>query len=359
MGGAVRDELLGRAVKERDWVVVGETAEAMLRAGFTQVGRDFPVFLHPQSKEEYALARTERKTGPGHTGFTVHADPSVTLEEDLIRRDLTINALAQAEDGALIDPFGGQRDLQARLLRHVSEAFSEDPLRIFRLARFASQLNGFEVAPETADLVRSMAAAGATLELPAERVWQEFRKSLGGVQSQRFWQVLEELNALEPWFAELAGLQAPPSDIAADDRFVALGIQLSPEQAVQLAARLKVPNDERALIEQVARHGRKIVELIHVSDAPSAVALASLLQNLGALRQGDRFTRLSAVLASLFPNGAARLAQLSDLVVELRGIGAASVVSAEAQQPPTGKALGEAITAARLAQVERWLKAPQ
>ncbi len=350
VGGAVRDELLGRSVVERDWVVVGETTEAMLQAGFTQVGRDFPVFLHPQTKEEYALARTERKTGPGHTGFAVHADPAVTLEEDLKRRDLTINAIARAEDGRLIDPYRGRDDLEARLLRHVSEAFAEDPLRIFRLARFAAQLEGFGVAKETAALVRTMAADGATHELAAERVWQEFRKALSGQHCQRFWQVLAELHALAPWFTELTGLHSPPAGLAADDRFVALGAQLAPEQASDLSERLKAPNDERALIGQIAEYGDRLLELLSAGDATRADELSAILQAVGGLRQGDRFDRLVAVLSALAPASAPGLESLHALVGELRGIGA-SAVSSEL----SGKALGGAIASARRDRIEGWL----
>src|SRR5215510_388116 len=175
VGGAVRDELLGRRPKERDWVVVGGTAEELERQGYQRVGRDFPVFLHPQSHEEYALARRERKVAPGYHGFVTEFAADVTLEEDLRRRDLTINAIARGEDGALIDPFGGARDLEARVLRHVSEAFVEDPVRILRLARFAARYAslGFRIADETLALVRSMVASGEAHALVPERVWQE------------------------------------------------------------------------------------------------------------------------------------------------------------------------------------------
>ena len=172
VGGAVRDELLGLPVADRDWVVVGATVEDMIRLGYRPVGKDFPVFLHPRTQEEYALARTERKSGRGYKGFTVHAAPEVTLEEDLRRRDLSINAMARDEHGALIDPFGGARDLKAGVLRHVSEAFAEDPLRILRVARFAARY-GYRVADETSALMRRMVEAGEVEELVAERVWQE------------------------------------------------------------------------------------------------------------------------------------------------------------------------------------------
>jgi tRNA nucleotidyltransferase (CCA-adding enzyme) len=182
VGGAVRDELLGRPSPDRDWVVVGATEQQLLALDFVRVGKDFPVFLHPQTKEEHALARTERKRGQGHRGFVVDARPDVTLEQDLGRRDLTINAIAKTSEGHLIDPYKGQQDLHDRVLRHVSEAFIEDPLRVFRVARFAAQLPGFTVAAETQALMRNMTAAGELETLSAERVWQEFAKALGAAQ---------------------------------------------------------------------------------------------------------------------------------------------------------------------------------
>ena len=176
VGGAVRDALLGLPVRDRDWVVVGETFEAMLERGFRPVGRDFPVFLHPGTHEEYALARTERKRGHGYAGFVCHAAPDVTLEDDLARRDLTINAIAREESGALIDPHGGVRDLEARIFRHVGPAFIEDPLRVLRVARFAARLPDFSVAPETLALMRKMSASGELDHLVPERVWQELAR---------------------------------------------------------------------------------------------------------------------------------------------------------------------------------------
>ena len=178
VGGAVRDELLGRPNADRDYVVVGATPEAMLEQGFRPVGKDFPVFLHPDTHEEYALARTERKTGRGYHGFAFHAAPDVTLDDDLARRDLTINAMAKAADGRLIDPFHGQRDLQAKVLRHVGPAFAEDQVRILRIARFAARFSDFSIAPETLELMRGMVAAGEVDHLVAERVWQELAKGL-------------------------------------------------------------------------------------------------------------------------------------------------------------------------------------
>jgi tRNA nucleotidyltransferase (CCA-adding enzyme) len=208
VGGAVRDALLDIAVYDRDWVVVGATSQQMLDGGYQQVGKDFPVFLHPDSKEEYALARTERKQGSGYHGFEVFAEPSVTLEDDLIRRDLTINAMAQAEDGTVIDPYGGQQDLQNRILRHVSDAFSEDPLRVLRVARFAAKLApfGFTLAQETKTLMTQMVASGELAELTPERVWQEVVKVLNSAEPSRFFEVLDEVGATEVLFPELHAL---------------------------------------------------------------------------------------------------------------------------------------------------------
>ena len=214
VGGAVRDKLLGRPVKERDYVVVGATPEEMIDRGFKPVGKDFPVFLHPQTKEEYALARTERKTAPGYHGFVFHAAPDVTLEEDLRRRDLTVNAMAEDEDGRLIDYFGGREDLEARLLRHVSPAFAEDPVRILRIARFAARYAplGFRVADQTMALMREMVAAGEVDALVPERVWQELAKALSEDQPQVFFEVLRACGALDVLFPEVAALFGVPQN---------------------------------------------------------------------------------------------------------------------------------------------------
>lgn len=209
VGGAVRDRLLGREVTDTDWVVVGATPEQMEALGFKPVGSDFPVFIHPESGEEYALARTERKSGRGYKGFTFNAAPDVTLEEDLRRRDLTINAMAENETGSIIDPFGGQRDLESGLLRHVSPAFAEDPLRVLRVARLAARL-GFSVAPETLDLMRTISASGELPELAPERVWTETERALAGDHARRFFEVLRECDALERIFPELHALFGVP-----------------------------------------------------------------------------------------------------------------------------------------------------
>ena len=212
VGGAVRDQLLGRTVVDVDWVVVGATPEQMRAQGFRPVGDDFPVFLHPTSGEEYALARTERKSGHGYGGFVFHTSPDVSLEEDLLRRDLTVNAMAQADDGTLFDPYGGQADLAARVLRHVSPAFAEDPLRVLRVARFAARYAylGFSVASETLALMRTLAESGELAHLTAERVWQEFARALMEDNPEVFIQVLHDCGALKALLPEVDALFGVP-----------------------------------------------------------------------------------------------------------------------------------------------------
>ena len=239
VGGAVRDELLGRPIRERDWVVVGATPDEMLARGFRPVGKDFPVFLHPDTHEEYALARTERKTAPGYHGFSVHAAPEVTLEDDLVRRDLTINAMACAGRGRLIDPCHGRRDLEARWLRHVSPAFAEDPVRILRVARFSARYAplGFRVAPETLDLMRAMVASGEVDHLVAERVWAETVRALGEPGPGQFIRTWRDCGALARIFPELErlfGVPQPPVHHPEID--TGLHTLLALEQAVRLNA---------------------------------------------------------------------------------------------------------------------------
>ncbi len=212
VGGAVRDALLGLPVQERDWVVLGETPESMVEQGFRPVGKDFPVFLHPDNHEEYALARTERKTAPGYKGFAIHAEPDVSLEQDLIRRDLTINAIAMTPDGQLIDPYGGQQDLAARVFRHISPAFAEDPVRVLRVARFAARYQhlGFTLAAETHALMQSMVAAGEVDALVPERVWAELVKALSEPTPPAFFYTLRQCGALTKVFPELDNLFGVP-----------------------------------------------------------------------------------------------------------------------------------------------------
>jgi len=292
VGGAVRDELLGVPVADRDWVVVGATPEQMVAAGFRPVGKDFPVFLHPETQEEYALARTERKSGRGYKGFTVYAAPEVTLEQDLARRDLTINAMARNESGTLIDPFGGERDLKAGVLRHVGEAFAEDPVRILRVARFAARY-AFRVADETLDLMRRMVAAGELEHLVAERVWQEFATGLAEPHPARMFEVLEHCGALARLLPELrvdhaALARAAKEDAPAGVRFAVLAWPVGEPAMRALCQRLRVPNDERGLALAVCR----CRELLVAARTAGPAALLRLLKRADAFRRPERFRLL-------------------------------------------------------------------
>ncbi len=256
VGGAVRDALLGYPSSERDWVVVGASPQDMLDKGYQQVGRDFPVFLHPQTKDEYALARTERKQGHGYTGFAVHCDPAVTLEQDLLRRDLTINAMARSESGAIIDPYGGQRDLAAKILRHVSAAFVEDPLRVLRTARFAARYAhlGFTVAAETVELMAEIVHQDELAHLPAERVWTEIERALGERNPEVFIEVLRDCGALQRLLPELEALFGVPQTAHYHPE-IDTGIHTL--MALQQAARLTPATDVRfaVLIHDLGKGG--------------------------------------------------------------------------------------------------------
>ncbi|MEM5276209.1 multifunctional CCA addition/repair protein [Cupriavidus taiwanensis] len=336
VGGAIRDELLGKPSQDRDYVVVGATPAEMETAGYRPVGKDFPVFLHPRTQEEYALARTERKTAMGYKGFAFYCEPDVTLEDDLVRRDLTINAMARAVDadgnltGPVIDPHGGQRDLAARLFRHVSDAFAEDPVRILRLARFAARFHDFNVAAETMRLMREMVAAGEVDALVPERVWQELARGLMEARPSRMFEVLRECGALARLLPELERLWGVPQradfhpevdtgvhvmmvidcaaalDAPLPVRFAALvhdlGKGTTPADVLprhighelrsvrlleEVCARLRVPNECRDLAVVVAReHGN-----IHRSLELSAAAVVRLLERCDALRKPTRFAQ--------------------------------------------------------------------
>lgn len=346
VGGAVRDALLGLPVRERDWVIVGSTPEEMLRLGYRQVGRDFPVFLHPQTNEEHALARTERKVGPGHTGFICHAGPDVTLEDDLRRRDLTVNAIAQAHDGTLIDPWGGAADLSARRLRHVSEAFLEDPLRVFRVARFAAQLGafGFRVAPETLQLMADMCGADVVAELAPERVWQEMTKALDTISPGTFFEVLQRCGGMTRWFVELDGVRGLTEYVnersrrLSDplDRFGAFGWVLGELEVSALADRLRASNDHRRIALDVARHGRTLAGW-RTADCD---ALLDAMKATSAVRQPEWFARVVAVVA------ACASVELSALVGTAHRIAAVSSESFR-KAGLEGRDLGRAIDVAR------------
>jgi tRNA nucleotidyltransferase (CCA-adding enzyme) len=395
VGGAVRDALLGWPVKDRDWLVVGGDPAQMREAGFVAVGRDFPVFLHPETHEEYALARTERKTAPGYHGFAFHAAPDVTLEQDLARRDLTINAMAQDASGQIIDPYGGQRDLAARVLRHVSPAFAEDPVRILRLARFAARFEGFTVAPETLALMREMVAAGEVDALVAERVWQEFAKGLMEAQPARMIEVLRDCGALArlaPELEALFGVPQPPAHHPEVDtgihvlmvlqqcarqqapltvRYASLchdlGKGLTPVDVLprhighesrglplvqRLSERWRVPSDCRELAELVAREHTHV----HQSESFSPEARLRLMERCDAWRRPERFEQL---LWACECDARGRLGledrpypQRERLLLDLRAVQAVDLAAVSAQALAEGRRgpeIGRAVQRARLA----------
>lgn len=395
VGGAVRDALLDWPVKDRDWVVVGADPAAMRAAGYQAVGRDFPVFLHPETHEEYALARTERKTAPGYHGFAFHAAPDVTLEQDLARRDLTINAMAQDASGQIIDPYGGQRDLAARVLRHVSPAFAEDPVRILRLARFAARFEGFTVAPETLALMREMVAAGEVDALVAERVWQEFAKGLMEAQPARMIEVLRDCGALArlaPELEALFGVPQPPAHHPEVDtgihvlmvlqqcarqqapltvRYASLchdlGKGLTPADVLprhighegrglplvrRLSERWRVPSDCRELAELVAREHTHV----HQSESFSPEARLRLMERCDAWRRPERFEQL---LWACECDARGRLGledrpypQREKLLQGLRAVQAVDLAAVSAQALAEGRRgpeIGRAVQRARLA----------
>ena len=297
VGGAVRDQLLGLPVKEKDWLVVGATPEQMLEQGYRPVGKDFPVFLHPETKEEYALARTERKTAPGYQGFHFHADESVTLEQDLLRRDLTINAIVKDTEGKIVDPLNGRQDIEQRCLRHVSDAFSEDPVRVLRTARFLARFSylGFRIADSTMQLMQVMVKTGETKHLVAERVWQECDKALGERNPDSFLQVLHACGALADVAPEY---QVSMIDQAIKNlqmicdhsqsrplRFAAMVYGLPIESIQSLSDRLAVPNVYRELAVHLKTSADKLVQM----GSLDALTVVQLIQQLDAHRKKERF----------------------------------------------------------------------
>jgi tRNA nucleotidyltransferase (CCA-adding enzyme) len=397
VGGAVRDALMGLAGSDRDWVVVGGTPEALVAQGYQPVGRDFPVFLHPNTHEEYALARTERKTARGYHGFAVHAAPDVTLEEDLARRDLTINAIAQDARGHRTDPYGGERDIAAKVLRHVTEAFREDPVRILRLARFAARFPDFTVAPETMTLMREMVAEGEVDALVSERVWQELSRGLMGAKPSRMLQVLRECGALERLLPEVDKLYGVPQraeyhpeidtgihlDMVLDAsarmnaplevRFACLchdlgkgttpadvlprhiGHEQRSEKLTRaLCTRWRVPVECKELAELVAReHGN-----IHQSLGFGAEAVLRLLVRCDALRRPERF--LLALQAcecdargrlGKVDEAYAQRPRLALLLKAAQSVDSAAVSAQALQDGLKGPAVGARMDAARLAAI--------
>lgn len=304
VGGAVRDALLGLPVKERDWVVVGATPEQMLDLGFQKVGRDFPVFLHPKTHEEYALARTERKTGKGYTNFVCYSDPKVTLEEDLIRRDLTINAMAQDKNGDIIDPYNGRQDLQNKVLRHVSQAFTEDPVRILRIARFAARFNNFLVHPETNQLIKQMLAQGEVDALVPERVWQEFSRALSEAHPERFFIVLKDASILPRLFFNIDKYwqQIQPklikcSKLSPDPvvRFAAMLFNfMSLTEIKDLCSKYKIPGEYKEL----AILTNKIQPLLKKLISHNPQDYLVILENIDAYRRPERLENTILVTAA-------------------------------------------------------------
>ena len=405
VGGAVRDKLLGRPVNDHDWVVVGATPEQMLAQGYLPVGRDFPVFLHPETREEYALARTERKSGRGYRGFVVQSSPDVTLEEDLSRRDLTINSIASGTDesGAtrLFDPYHGEKDLRARVLRHVTDAFREDPVRILRVARFAARFTDFTVAPETMQLMREMVAHGEVDHLVAERVWQELARGLMEAQPSRMFKVLRGCGALAVLLPEVERLWGVPQraeyhpevdtgvhlmmvlDMAArlqtplTVRFACLAHDLgkgttaadvlprhigheerSAELLKDVAERLRVPVDCRETAEVVAReHGH-----IHRSADLSAAALVRLLERCDAIRKPERFAE---VLLACECDARGRLGfeeaaypqrpRLLAVLAAVQSVVTREIAAQAAARGQSGPQVGALIHQARVEAVAQWL----
>ncbi len=393
VGGAVRDALLGLAVHERDWVVVGATAGELAALGYKQVGKDFPVFLHPQTGEQYALARTERKIGPGYTGFAFDTSTDVTLEQDLERRDLTINAMARDADGTLIDPWGGRADLERRVLRHVSPAFREDPLRVLRVARFAARFAelGFSIAPETNGLLREIVASGELAALRPERVWQETAKALAESRPDVYFTALRDCGALHEVFPEVDALFGVPQPARWHPEIdtgvhtlqaLRIAARLTPTPAVRFAvlvhdlgkaatpaallpshhghearsveildalcARLPVPNRFRMLAEHVARqHGK-----VHRAAALRARTVLGLLTEIDAFRQPERFEEfLLACEADARGRGSLEqqpYPQAARLRTALAAAKSVDVAQLRAAQGLEGASLGEALREARL-----------
>lgn len=407
VGGAVRDKLLGRPVNDHDWVVVGATPEQMLAQGYLPVGRDFPVFLHPETREEYALARTERKSGRGYRGFVVQSSPDVTLGEDLSRRDLTINSIASSTDesGAtrLFDPYHGEKDLHERVLRHVTDAFREDPVRILRVARFAARLTDFTVAPETMQLMREMVEHGEVDHLVPERVWQELARGLMEEKPSRMFEVLRECGALQVLLPEVARLWGVPQradyhpevdtgvhlmmvlDMAArlsaplTVRFACLAHDLgkgttpadvlprhidhetrSAELLKDVAERLRVPVDCRETADVVAReHGH-----IHRSQDLSAAALVRLLERCDAIRKPERFAEILLACEcdargrlgfeeSAYPQRPRLLAVLA----AVQSVVTREIAAQAAARGQSGPQVGALIHQARVEAVAQWLQA--
>ncbi|MFT5117686.1 MAG: tRNA nucleotidyltransferase (CCA-adding enzyme) [Kiritimatiellia bacterium] len=368
VGGAVRDQLLHFPYHEKDWVVVGSSPEEMMQLGYTPVGKDFPVFLHPQSHEEYALARTERKTARGYKGFTFHTDGNVTLEEDLQRRDLTINAIAQDDNGTIIDPYNGQQDIKDKWLRHVSSAFSEDPVRVLRVARFAARYHhlGFRVAEETLALMQVMASNGETQHLVPERVWQECQKALSEQYPEIFFTSLKDSHTLNDILPNFQHNDISPCLTALNSccqltgdpimRFAAFCFPLDSSETETLCLHLATPNEYKELAILSQQHYLTCISINNWS----AVTLTTLFQKTDALRKLERFKKLLIVCQAIYHMDAHKnqsqefesVRLLLDALQSYKNIDHQALIKQGFQKA----ALGEAIKEKRLTQLHQWLK---
>ena len=352
VGGAVRDELLGLPVQDHDWVVVGATPEQMVAQGFRPVGKDFPVFLHPDTHEEYALARTERKTAPGYHGFVFHTSPDVRLEDDLIRRDLTINAMARAADGSIVDPYGGRQDLENRIFRHVSEAFAEDPVRILRLARFAARFPEFRVAEATNALMRRMVEEGEVDALVPERVWQELSRGLMEQKPSRMFAVLGDCGALSRILPELDA-RAPL--MQAIDHAAARGLELPVRFAVlmhglgkeipDICKRLRVPVDCRDLAVMTAREQ----DVVGRAPALDPEAIVTLFERSDGFRKPERFAQMLLAAECAAPGHETHAPRLLKALEAARGVNAGEIAGRCAENKA---GIPAAVHAARVSAVE-------
>ena len=362
VGGAVRDALLGLPVNDRDWVVVGATPQQLIAAGYLPVGKDFPVFLHPQTREEYALARTERKTAAGYHGFVFHAEPTVTLEDDLARRDLTINAMAQDASGRIVDPHGGQADLKARVMRHVTAAFREDPVRILRVARFMARFDDFTLAPETLALMREMVGAGEVDALVAERVWQEIARGLMEANPARMIDVLRQCGALQRLLPELDAMWDAPLAAVLDTsarvdaplpvRFACLVYRLQDDMRT-ICERLRVPVECRELAEVVAREWAQV----QASTTMDAAAVLHLLERCDAFRKPQRFEQV-LLTCECIAGSHAQSGRLMRALAAAQAVSTADIASRAQASGVKGPGVGEMIHDARVDAVARALQSP-
>ena len=338
VGGAVRDRILKRSIGDRDWVVVGSSPEEMMSLGFHPVGKKFPVYLHPQTKEEYALARKETKVGQGHLGFEIDASSTITLEEDLLRRDLTINAIAEDLDGKLIDPFNGLTDIKNRVIRHVSQAFAEDPLRVFRVARFMAELSEFEVAEKTRELILEMSRAGALRELSAERISTEMLKALDSINPQLFFEFLAGCEGLTDWFPELIDRNFAFSSVDSIDRFCELDLEKKSFES--LVKRLKL--SKKYLV--ASRHWSSFAGVIKNWRIASKEELYDCLHKTNFFHDGSNLNRMLNLASK---HGSYEFEELENILNKLSGMG-----FEPNQSKLSGEALGRQIRESRI----QWLR---